>query len=93
MLVAGALLGFDVVLDVNEQAGLPGALIGLAGGAEPAGAPGGQGLMNRSCPGALAEIYLPRFSSYPSRWRQRSRSSRPTQPGRSRSMAARSFAL
>ena len=93
MLVAGALLGFDVVLDVNEQAGLPGALIGLAGGAEPAGAPGGQGLMNRSYPGALADMYLPRFSSYPSRWRRRSRSSKSVQPGRSRSMAERSFAL
>ena len=27
MLVAGALLGFEIVLDVDEQAGLPGALL------------------------------------------------------------------
>ena len=39
------------------------------------------------------DMYLPRFSSYPSRWRRRSRSSRSVQPGRSRSMAERSFAL
>lgn len=45
MLVAGALLGFDVVLDVNEQAGLPGALFGLVGGAWPSGDPGGQGIL------------------------------------------------
>lgn len=45
MLVAGALLGFDVVLDVNEQAGLPGALLRLAGGAGPSGNPGSQGLL------------------------------------------------
>ena len=31
MLVAGALLGFEIVLDVDEQAGLPGALLRLAG--------------------------------------------------------------
>ena len=29
MFVAGTLLGFDIVLDVDEQAGLPGALLGL----------------------------------------------------------------
>ena len=45
MLVAGALLGFDVVLDVDEQTGLPGALLRLAGGAGPSGDPGGQGLL------------------------------------------------
>ena len=45
MLVAGALLGFDVVLDVDEQAGLPGALLRLAGWTGPAGDPGGQGLL------------------------------------------------
>ena len=45
MLVAGALLGFDVVLDVDEQAGLPGALLRLAGGAGPSGDPSGQGLL------------------------------------------------
>ena len=78
MLVAGALLGFEIVLDVDEQAGLPGALLRLAGGAGPSGHLGGQGLLgiigarvfnrvNRSWPGALADMYLPRFSSYPSR--------------------------
>ena len=45
MLVTGALLGLDIVLDVDEQAGLPGALLRLAGGAGPAGDPGGQGLL------------------------------------------------
>ena len=45
MLVAGALLGFEIVLDVDEQAGLPGALLGLVGGAGPSGDPGGQGLL------------------------------------------------
>ena len=45
MLVAGALLGFDVVLDVDEQAGLPGALLRLAGWTGPSGDPGGQGLL------------------------------------------------
>ena len=45
MLVAGALLGFEIVLDVDEQAGLPGALLRLAGGAGPSGDPGGQGLL------------------------------------------------
>ena len=45
MLVAGALLSFDVVLDVDEQAGLPGALFRLAGGAGPAGDLSGQGLL------------------------------------------------
>ena len=44
-LVAGALLGFEIVLDVDEQAGLPGALLRLAGGAGPSGDPGGQGLL------------------------------------------------
>ena len=34
-----------IVLDVDEQAGLPGALLRLAGGAGPAGDPGGQGLL------------------------------------------------
>ncbi len=45
MLVAGALLGFEIVLDVDEQAGLPGALLRLAGGPGPAGDPGGQCLL------------------------------------------------
>ena len=45
MLVAGALLGFEIVLDVDEQAGLPGALLRLAGGAGPSGHLGGQGLL------------------------------------------------
>ena len=45
MFVAGALLGFDVVLDVNEQAGPPGALFRLAGGAEPSDNPSGQGFL------------------------------------------------
>ena len=43
--VAGALLGFEIVLDVDEQAGLPGALLRLAGGPGPSGNPGGQGLL------------------------------------------------
>lgn len=45
VLVAGALLGLDIVLDVDEQAGLPGALLGLAGGPGPSGDPGGQCLL------------------------------------------------
>lgn len=45
MLVAGALLGFEIVLDVDEQAGLSGALFRLAGGAGPSGNPGSQGLL------------------------------------------------
>ena len=40
-----ALLGFEIVLDVDEQAGLPGALLRLAGGPGPTGDPGGQGLL------------------------------------------------
>lgn len=43
--VAGALLGFEIVLDVDEQAGLPGALLRLAGGPGPSGDPGGQCLL------------------------------------------------
>ena len=45
MFVAGTLLGFDIVLDVDEQAGLSGALLRLAGGPGPSGDPGGQGLL------------------------------------------------
>ena len=45
VLVTGALLGFEIVLDVDEQAGLPGALLRLAGGAGPSGHLGGQGLL------------------------------------------------
>ena len=45
MLVAGALLGFEVVLDVDEQADLPGALPRLAGGPGSSGDPGGQRLL------------------------------------------------
>ena len=45
MFVAGALLGLDAVLDVNEQAGPPGALFRLAGRAGPAGDPGGQSFL------------------------------------------------
>ena len=43
--VAGALVGFEIVLDVDEQAGLSGALLRLAGGSGPSGDPGGQGLL------------------------------------------------
>ena len=43
--VAGALLGFEIVLDVDEQAGLPGALLRLAGGPGPSSDPGGQSLL------------------------------------------------
>ena len=45
MFVAGALLGFEIVMDVDEQAGLPGALLRLAGGPGLSGDPGGQGLL------------------------------------------------
>ena len=45
MFVAGALLGFEIVLDVDEQAGLPAALLRLTGGAGPSGDPGGQGIL------------------------------------------------
>ena len=39
-LVSGALLGLDIVLNVNEQADFPAALFGLSGGPETAGDPG-----------------------------------------------------
>ena len=45
MFVACTLLSFDIVLDVDEQAGPPGALFRLAGRTWPAGDPGGQGLL------------------------------------------------
>ena len=45
MFVAGTLLGFDIVLDVNEQTGPPGALFRLAGRTWPAGDPGGQSFL------------------------------------------------
>ena len=41
-LVSGALLGLDVVLNVNKQADLPVALPGLSGGAGASGDPGRQ---------------------------------------------------
>lgn len=50
--VAGALLGFEIVLDVNEQAGLPGTLLGLAGWPGPSDDPGGQcliGIISAQC--------------------------------------------
>lgn len=43
--VAGALLGFEIVLDVDEQAGLPGALLRLTRGPGLSGNPGSQGLL------------------------------------------------
>ena len=43
--VASALLSFEIVLDVDEQAGLPGALLRLAGGLGSSGDPGGQCLL------------------------------------------------
>ena len=45
MFVAGTLLSFDIVLDVDEQAGSPGALFRLAGRTWPAGDPGGQSFL------------------------------------------------
>ena len=45
MFVAGTLLGFDIVLDVDEQAGPPGALFRLAGRTGLASDPGGQGFL------------------------------------------------
>ena len=45
MFVAGTLLGFDIVLDVDEQTGPPGALFRLAGRTWPAGDPGGQSFL------------------------------------------------
>ena len=42
-LVSGALLGLDIVLNVNEQADLPAALLGLSGGAEASGNAGDNG--------------------------------------------------
>ena len=47
--VASALLGFEIVLDVGEQAGLSGALLRLAEGPGPSGNPGGQGLLGIIC--------------------------------------------
>lgn len=41
--VASALLNFEIVLDVDEQAGLPGALLRLAGGLGSSGNPGNKG--------------------------------------------------
>ena len=43
-LVSGALLGFDVVLNVNEQADRPTALLGLSGGHGASGDLGGHGI-------------------------------------------------
>ena len=45
MFVASTLLGFDIVLDVDEQAGPSGALLRLAGRTGLASDPGGQGLL------------------------------------------------
>ena len=45
MFVAGTLLGFDIVLDVDEQTGSPGALLRLAGRTGLASDPGGQGFL------------------------------------------------
>ena len=45
MFVSGTLLSFDIVLDVDEQAGPPGALFRLAGRTWPAGDPGGQSFL------------------------------------------------
>ena len=42
-LVSGALLGFDVVLNVNEQADRPTALLGLSGGTGASGNAGDNG--------------------------------------------------
>ena len=42
-LVSGALLGLDIVLNVNEQADLPAALPGLSGGAGASDNPGDNG--------------------------------------------------
>ena len=42
-LVSGALLGLDIVLNINEQADLPIALPGLPGGPRASGDPGGNG--------------------------------------------------
>lgn len=48
MFVAGTLLSFDIVLDVDEQAGPPGALFRLAGKTGLAGNPGGQSFLRVS---------------------------------------------
>ena len=45
MFVAGTLLGFDIVLDVDEQTGAPGALLRLAGKTGLASNPGGQSFL------------------------------------------------
>lgn len=42
-LVSGALLGFDIVLNINEQADLTAALLGLSGWPGASGNPGGNG--------------------------------------------------
>ena len=42
-LVSGALLGLDIVLNVNEQADLPAALLGLSGGTGASGNAGDNG--------------------------------------------------
>lgn len=42
-LVSGALLGLDIVLNVNEQADLPAALSGLSGGSRTSGNAGANG--------------------------------------------------
>ena len=104
MLVAGALLGFEIVLDVDEQAGLPGALLRLAGGAGPSGHLGGQWppRHNRRQGFQSGEPFLARssggyvlapFQFVPFPLKAAEQVLRSEQPGRSRSMAARSFAL
>ena len=103
-LVSGALLGLDIVLNVNEQTDLPAALPGLSGGAGASGDPGdngffrvigtqgfepGEPLLVR-CPGG--DILSPLdFVSFPCN--RASKSSRLEETGISRSMAAFSFAL
>lgn len=64
MFVAGALLGLDVVLDVDEQAGPPGALFRLAGKAGSDGDPGGQSFLRivRTQSFQPGEPLLPRSS-------------------------------
>ena len=103
-LVSGALLGHDIVLNVNGQADLPAALSGLSGGSGASGNPGGNGffriigvqVLSRvkcSWSDALAKIYFPRLILYPSRCNRASKSSRLEDTGISRSMEAFNFAL
>ena len=103
-MVSGVLLGFDIILNINEQTGTTVTLFQLSGWAQASGDPGGYGflrvigaqslepgeplLIRRSC-----RTIFPRLISYPSRCNWASKSSMSEDAGMRWSMAAFSFAL